>query len=92
MSDFKVTINCKKCNEDFSLIHHGLIDIDNDKDELIFTKATDSEGKIVIPEIPYGKYAPEGYKLNPDKMWFEIKEDGQIVKCTMKDEIIVSDT
>ena len=32
MSDFKVTINCKKCNDDFSIIHHGLIDIDNDKD------------------------------------------------------------
>ena len=32
MSDFKVTINCKKCNDDFSIIHHGLIDIDNDID------------------------------------------------------------
>lgn len=39
----------------------------------------------------YGKYyilekeAPEGYELNDEKMWFEITEDGQIVKSEMKD-------
>ena len=28
----------------------------------------------------------EYYKLNEEKMWFEITEDGQVVKCNMTDE------
>ena len=34
------------------------------------------------------KEAPEGYILNPEKMYFEIKENGEIVKATMTNEII----
>ena len=50
---------------------------------------------IVIEELEYGKYyilekeAPEGYQLNPEKMYFEITEDGQVIKSVMKDEKIV---
>lgn len=72
-----------------------LIEIYNDKDELIFSGRTDENGKITIPEIRYGKYyilekeAPEGYTLNPERMYFEILEDGEIVKATMVDEKIV---
>ena len=33
--------------------------------------------------------APEGYILNPEKMWFEIKADGEIVKADMTNEQIV---
>ena len=32
MSSFKVTINCKKCNNEFPIIHHGIIDMDNEKE------------------------------------------------------------
>ena len=45
--------------------------------------------------MKYGKYyfiekeAPEGYEINPEKMYFEILEDGEIVKCTMVDEKVV---
>ena len=71
------------------------IQIYNEKDELIFIGTTNEEGKIVIANLEYGKYyileknAPKGYKLNEEKMWFEIKEDGQVVKATMKDERII---
>lgn len=71
-----------------------LIEIYNDKDELVFSGKTDDEGKIVIEELRYGKYyiiekeAPEGYTLNTEKMWFEILEDGEIIKSTMKDKLI----
>ena len=72
-----------------------LIEIYNDKDELIFSGRTDENGKIIIEELEYGKYyilekeAPEGYQLNSNKMYFEIKEDGEIVKSNMTDELII---
>ena len=71
-----------------------LIEIYDSNDELVFSGRTDENGKIVINNLKYGKYyilekeAPEGYQLNNEKMYFEIKEDGEIVKSSMKDEII----
>lgn len=71
-------------------------DIDNN---LILSERTDSEGKIVIKDLPYGKYyykeieAPEGYEVNPDKHYFEILENNMIIKDTLSDDIIkVPDT
>ena len=63
-----------------------LIEIYNENDELIFSGRTNENGKIIIPGLRYGKYyivekeATEGYNLNPNKMWFEILEDGKVVK------------
>ena len=72
------------------------IEIYTENDELIFSGYTNSEGQIIIDRLPAGhkyyileKEAPEGYKLNEEKMWFEIEEDGQVVKATMKDERII---
>lgn len=56
---------------------------------------TNSEGLLVFEDVPTGRYyfvesnVPEGYKLNDEKMYFEIKEDGEVVKCTLTDEKIV---
>ena len=74
-----------------------LIEIYTDEDELIFSGKTDDNGKIIIPNLKYGKYyiverkAPEGYILNDEKMYFEINENEEIVKCTMTNEKIVVD-
>lgn len=69
--------------------------VEDNEEKLVFKGKTDENGKIVIDKLPTGKYrlyekeAPEGYKLNPEAMDFEIKEDGEIVKCSMKDELII---
>ncbi len=73
------------------------IQIFNNDDELIFEGITDEKGMIVISDLEYGKYyiiesnAPEGYSINPEKMYFEILEDGEIVKATMSDEKVIID-
>ena len=71
------------------------IEIYSEDDILIFSGKTDENGKIVIDKLPIGKFyilekeAPQGYKINEEKMWFEIKIDGEIIKATMKDEQII---
>ena len=71
------------------------IEIYTDKDELIFTGVTDENGQIVINDLLVGKYyilekeAPEGYTLNDEKMYFEVKENGEIVKATMTDDKLI---
>lgn len=95
MKDEKITGTLEFTKTDFSesvTLPNTTIEIYNYKDELVYTGTTDENGKIVIEKIPYGKYyilekeAPKGYTLNTEKMPFEIKEDGEIVKCSMKDE------
>lgn len=98
MKDEKITGTLEFTKTDFSesiTLPNTTIEIYNDKDKLIYTGTTDENGKIVIEKIPYGKYyileknAPKGYSLNTEKMPFEIKENGEIVKCSMKDEKII---
>lgn len=72
-----------------------LIEIYTDEDELIFSGRTDENGQIILKNIRYGRYyilekeAPEGYILNGERMYFEIREDGEIVKATMENEKVV---
>ena len=61
----------------------------------VFEGRTDENGKIIITNLPVGKYfilesdAPDGYILNEEKMWFSITENGEIVKANMTNEKIV---
>lgn len=65
-----------------------------DTDELVYEGVTDEDGQIIIKGLKYGRYyiieseAPEGYELNPERMYFEILEDGKVIKVTMKDKKI----
>ncbi|MBR3661076.1 MAG: hypothetical protein IKN63_04130 [Bacilli bacterium] len=98
MKDKKITGSLDFTKLDFSTdetLPNTLIQIYNENDELVFEGRTDENGKITIEELTYGKYyilekeAPEGYELNTEKMWFEIREDGEIVKSVMKDHKII---
>ncbi len=70
------------------------IEIYTEDNELIYTGITDERGQIEISDLMVGRYyfleknAPEGYKINPEKMFFQIREDGEVVKCNMLDERI----
>lgn len=98
LKDEKIKGSLDFTKVDFSTddtLPNTLIQIYNDKDELVYEGRTDDNGKITIDELPYGKYyilekeAPEGYEINTDKMWFEIKENGEIIKSIMKDQKII---
>lgn len=73
------------------------IEIYKEDNTLIYSGYTDQEGKITIDELRYGRYyilekeAPENYEINPEKMYFEILHDGEVVKATMKDEKVKVD-
>lgn len=69
-----------------------LIEIYQDDDSLIYQGRTDKNGKIEVPNLKIGKYyilekeAPKYYRLNTEKMPFEITENGQIIKVTMQNK------
>ena len=80
---------------DGKVLPNTKIEIYTEEDELVFSGITDENGMIIIKELRYGKYyilekeAPEGYVLNDEKMFFEIKENGEVVKATMVNEKVI---
>ena len=99
MKDKKITGTLEFTKTDISTsepLPNTLIEIyKKDTNELVFSGRTDENGKIVIEDLEYGDYvlyekeAPVSYQLNEEPMYFSIKEQGEIVKCTMTDERIV---
>ena len=103
--NYKITLNnylpkgkleFTKNNPSSEPIPNTLIEIYNENDELLFSKRTDDKGMIVIDALPLGKYyileketATPDYILNTEKIYFEIKENSEVVKCTMTNELIV---
>ena len=77
------------------VIAGALIEIYDENEELVFSDYTDEFGKIYVKGLKYGKYkyfesqAPEGYILNDEPHYFEILEDGTIIKDTLSNEKII---
>ena len=77
-------------------IPNTIIEIYNDKDELLLTRETDENGKVIISNIPIGKYyiiekeANSMYQITNEKVFFEIKENNEVVKANMTNEKIVT--
>lgn len=75
------------------------IEIYNELDELVYRGITDEDGKIVVENLPYGKYsilenkALNGYQLLEDRLYFEILKDQEKVEVFMENERVrVPDT
>lgn len=72
------------------------VEIYTENDEMVYEGITDENGKIVIENLFVGKFyivetdPATGYKLNDEKVYFEIKEDGEVVKANMTNEKIKS--
>ncbi len=70
------------------------VEIYTENDELVFSGRTDKNGKIVIKNLFVGKFyiveteAATGYRLSDEKVYFEITEDGKVVKANMTNEKI----
>lgn len=79
-------------------IPNTLVDVYNaDTEELVFSGLTDDRGKILL-ELRYGRYyvierktASSDYILSNEKIYFEIKNEGEVVKSTMTNEKIIVD-
>lgn len=66
-----------------------------DKDKIVVIEGkTDNQGQFIFEKLPKGVYyfqefdAPSGYQLDETPIQFEIKEEGEIVKCTMTNQLI----
>lgn len=76
-------------------IPNVIISIYTEDDQLIFTGKTDSQGKIKITDLPVNRYyikeqeSVTGYLLSDEKVYFEIKENNEIVKAEMTNKPIM---
>ena len=86
----------KKDAANGKVVPNTKIEIYTENDELIYTGMTNEDGKIILNKLPIGKYyiietvASEGYRINSEKVYFEIKRNNQNVKVTLKNEKIKS--
>ena len=92
----KGKLEFEKTNQFNEKVSNALIEVYNENDELLFSKRTNDNGLILIEGLPIGKYyileretANSDYILNTEKIFFEIKENNEVVKCNMVNELII---
>ena len=76
-------------------IPNTIIEVYTEKDQKIFEGTTDINGKIVIENLSVGqkyyiieKSPATGFVITDEKVYFEILEDGEVVKAEMKNKPI----
>ena len=68
---------------------NAVIEVYDENNTLIYTGKTDSNGQIHLENLKIGKYyilekeAPKYYKLNKDKIYFEVLEHGKLIELTL---------
>ena len=74
-----------------------LIEVYNINDELVYKGYTNNEGKIILDNLMIGKYkykekgGLEGYLLDENCYYFEIKNDKDIVKSILPNDPVIAD-
>lgn len=73
-----------------------VIEIYTEEDVLMGTYTTDDKGMVIIKDLPLSnckryyilekQTSDSSYLLNEEKMYFEIRENGEVVKATMTNE------
>lgn len=75
-------------------IEGALFEIYTDENELVFVGATNKNGKLNVENLKIGKYyvvereAPEGYIINNEKTYFEIKDENELVNVFITNDSV----
>ena len=94
MTDKKITGKLQITKKDAStgaLLPNTTFAIYDNNGKVVAKGKTDKNGIFEFGPLEYGKYfyqeieAPKGYNIDTKKYPFEIKNDGEIIKCEMKD-------
>ena len=87
------------CNKDYDSIENGddiegtIVEIRNEKDEIIDTGLTDEEGRLKIKELPSGKYCfvqkevKEKYLFSNEKQCISIDDSKKLWKVSFVNKI-----
>lgn len=87
---YRGTLEFYKTDTTGKFLPNVLIEVYNENEELMYRGITDESGKIVVENLPYGKYfilekkTMPGYQLFLDRLYFEIKENKEIVQVSLE--------
>lgn len=76
-------------------LENVLIEIYNEKEEVVFSGTTNGNGRIVVENLPYGNYsiiekkALDDYYPFKERLYFSIMKDKEIVQVSLENEKIV---
>jgi len=78
-------------------LSNSLIDLFDSNNNLIYSNLTDENGVLIINNLPIGKYkyiekkAPNGYEIDDNEYYFEIKENDELIEKVLKNKKIAEE-
>ena len=79
-----------------SPLENAKIGIFNENDKLIYSTITDSEGKIILNDLPLGFYylkeleAPQGYDKSDEITPFNLTSSGEVIYIELPNDPIIA--